>query len=230
MVVPQQDSSTVAVTTQRKAERTIRVGVKSCKLHWFLKTTHIRSKTLLVCQNGTSGMGAYAGTARRRVHLVTILLRPPSGHRPGRRQARHALILLIKPPDATRKPVNTTSAWCSHSDLDKKESDGRVFQQEVAPHANRLSLHKPRNAGKISNQNLPTKRALPNALNFTDWRLCRGPSHRVPMGTTALLSTHCSIRGSQITSEHFPNKELNFFNPLTYVVQSRMNFRELQIY
>ena len=41
----------------------------------------------------SSGMGAYAGAARRRVHLVTVLLRPPSGHRPGRRQARHVYIL-----------------------------------------------------------------------------------------------------------------------------------------
>ena len=39
--------------------------------------------------------GAYAGAARRRVHLVTVLLRPPSGHRSGRRQARHARILQI---------------------------------------------------------------------------------------------------------------------------------------
>ena len=37
-----------------------------------------------------SGMGEYAGAARRRVHLATVLLRPPSGHRPGRRQARRA--------------------------------------------------------------------------------------------------------------------------------------------
>ena len=42
-----------------------------------------------------SGMGAYAGAARRRVHLAPVLLRPPSGHRPGRRQARHARILQI---------------------------------------------------------------------------------------------------------------------------------------
>ena len=42
-----------------------------------------------------SGMGAYAGAARRRVHLTSVLLRPPSGHRPGRRQARHARILQI---------------------------------------------------------------------------------------------------------------------------------------
>ena len=35
-----------------------------------------------------SGMGAYAGVARRHVHLATVLLRPPPGHRPGRRQAR----------------------------------------------------------------------------------------------------------------------------------------------
>ena len=42
-----------------------------------------------------SGVGAYAGAARRRVHLATVLLRPPCGHRPGRRQARHARILQI---------------------------------------------------------------------------------------------------------------------------------------
>ena len=30
-----------------------------------------------------SGMGAYAGAARRRVHLATVLPRLPSGHRPG---------------------------------------------------------------------------------------------------------------------------------------------------
>ena len=30
--------------------------------------------------------------ARRRVHLATVLLRPPSGHRPDGRQARHFAI------------------------------------------------------------------------------------------------------------------------------------------
>ena len=43
-----------------------------------------------------SDMGAYAGAARRRVHLAGVLLHPPSGHRPGRRQARHAHILQIR--------------------------------------------------------------------------------------------------------------------------------------
>ena len=42
-----------------------------------------------------SAMVAYVVAARRRVHLVTVLLRPPSGHRPGRRQARHVHILQI---------------------------------------------------------------------------------------------------------------------------------------
>ena len=42
-----------------------------------------------------SGMGAYLGAARRRVHLATLLPRPPSGYRPDRRQARHAGILQI---------------------------------------------------------------------------------------------------------------------------------------
>ena len=44
---------------------------------------------------GRSGMKTYAGAARRRVHLVTVLLRPPSGHRPDRRQARHVHIHQI---------------------------------------------------------------------------------------------------------------------------------------
>ena len=33
------------------------------------------------------------------------------------------------------KPVDAPSAWSSHSDLDKKESDGRDPPQGVAPHA-----------------------------------------------------------------------------------------------
>ena len=43
-----------------------------------------------------SGMGAYAGAARRRVHFATVLLQTPSGHRPGRHQARHALGSISK--------------------------------------------------------------------------------------------------------------------------------------
>ena len=43
----------------------------------------------------SGSLGAYAGAVRRRVHLATVLLRPPSGHRPGRRQARHVHILQI---------------------------------------------------------------------------------------------------------------------------------------
>ena len=46
-------------------------------------------------QTGHIIYGAYAGAARRRVHLATVLLRPPSGNRAGRRQARHARILQI---------------------------------------------------------------------------------------------------------------------------------------
>ena len=44
-----------------------------------------------------SGVGTYVGAARRRVHPVTVILRPPSGHRPGRRQARHVHILQMGP-------------------------------------------------------------------------------------------------------------------------------------
>ena len=42
-----------------------------------------------------SGMGAYAGAARRRVHLAAVLPRPLADHRPDRRQNRHARILQI---------------------------------------------------------------------------------------------------------------------------------------
>ena len=56
-------------------------------------------------------LGKVWGAARRRVHRATVLLRPPSGHRPGRRQARQ--------------------------DFDKKESDGRDPPQGVAPHVHR---------------------------------------------------------------------------------------------
>ena len=45
--------------------------------------------------NIRSGVGAYAGVARRRIHLATVFLRAPSGHRQGRRQARQARILQI---------------------------------------------------------------------------------------------------------------------------------------
>ena len=40
-------------------------------------------------------------------------------------------------PDAIMKPMDDPSAWSSHSDLDKKDSDGRDLPQGVAPHAHR---------------------------------------------------------------------------------------------
>ena len=46
-------------------------------------------------RNARSGLGAYTGAAHCHVYLATVLLRPPSGHRPGRHQARHAPILQI---------------------------------------------------------------------------------------------------------------------------------------
>ena len=60
-----------------------------------------------------SHMGAYAGAARRRVHLVTVLLRPPSVHRPGRCQARQAHIphigLRLATAMADARPVMPVS-------------------------------------------------------------------------------------------------------------------------
>ena len=40
-------------------------------------------------------MGAYAGVARLRVHIATVLPPPPSGHRPGRCRADDDDPLLI---------------------------------------------------------------------------------------------------------------------------------------
>ena len=57
------------------------------------RTTNEITKLDLCTAVGQVRYGAYAGAARRRVHLATVLPRPPSGHRPGRRQARHARIL-----------------------------------------------------------------------------------------------------------------------------------------
>ena len=80
----------------------LRVTKGSVSRFWFLATLP-RSYTRagLACElghrslTGRSGIGAYAGAARRRVHLATVP-RPSSGHRPGRRQARHARILKIE--------------------------------------------------------------------------------------------------------------------------------------
>ena len=52
-------------------------------------------KNIMSLDQFRSGMGAYAGAARRRVNLATVLFRLPSGHRPDRRQARHASTLQI---------------------------------------------------------------------------------------------------------------------------------------
>ena len=65
-----------------------------------------------------SGMGAYIGAARRRVHIAMVLLRPPSGHRPGRRQARHAMPPCPHPsdrtpPDATTNDDGGPTSWSS---------------------------------------------------------------------------------------------------------------------
>ena len=68
------------------------------KSPWPVHRNIVKFEACLVYQSlriVRSGMGAYAGAARRRVHLATVLLGPPSGHRPGRSQARHARILQI---------------------------------------------------------------------------------------------------------------------------------------
>ena len=85
-----------------------------------------------------SGMGAYAGAARRRVHLVTVLLRPPSGHRSGRRQSHYASILqiglhLTQPRSGWAPPRHGPGPRISR----KKQFNWRDPPQGVAPHAHR---------------------------------------------------------------------------------------------
>ena len=65
-----------------------------------------------------------ASTSRR--YYCTTVLRPASGHRPGRCQARHAPILQIE-LHLTRpfKPVDAPSAWSSPWNPDKTEFHGR---------------------------------------------------------------------------------------------------------
>ena len=51
----------------------------------------------------------------------------------------------------------------------------QISGKALVSRASNKPKYMPRNIGKKSNQSSPTKRALPNALNFTDWRLSRGP-------------------------------------------------------
>ena len=87
------------------------------------------------CQ-ARSGIDAHAGATRRCVQLATVLLRPLSGHRPTRRQARHAHIPQITWRNHEACGLHgCPRAWSSHSNLDKKESDERDPPQVLAPHA-----------------------------------------------------------------------------------------------
>ena len=79
-----------------------------------------------------SGIGIYEEAARCRVHLTPVLLRNPSGNRPGSVMPVMPISLDRIAPDATIEPVDASWAWSSKSDLGKKESDGRDFPQRVA--------------------------------------------------------------------------------------------------
>ena len=92
-------------------------------------------------------MGA-SGAARRRVHLVTVFLRLPSGYSPGRRQTRHARIIQIGLHlTQTRSVWTPLPARPTPSDLDKKQSDGRDPPQGFAPHDHRDVVDAPELCG-----------------------------------------------------------------------------------
>ena len=117
------------VTPQWRGQEVVRTNIGASRVH---KGFHHES---LVCGQVRSGMGAYAGAARRRVHLATILLRPPSGHRPGRRQARILQMgLHLTQPRSVWVPLRHGPAPRISTE---KVSDERDPPQEVAPHAHR---------------------------------------------------------------------------------------------
>ena len=59
---------------------------------YFCYWESIDETIIIIMIHVRSGVGTYGGAERRRVHLATVLLRPPSGLRPDRRQAHHAHI------------------------------------------------------------------------------------------------------------------------------------------
>ena len=77
-----------------------------------------------------SGIGAYAGAARRSVHFVTALspsVCPSPRQIPGPPRPYPS---DRTPPDATMKPVDALSAWSGHSDLDEEEFDERDLRRQ----------------------------------------------------------------------------------------------------
>ena len=81
---------------------------------------------MIIIHQGRSGVGTYAGAARHRVHLATLLLRPPSGHRPDRRLARLVHILQIRLYLTQARNKRTAFSYGpSPMDPDNTKSGGR---------------------------------------------------------------------------------------------------------
>ena len=80
-------------------------------------------------------MEAYAGAARRRVHLATVFF----GLRPSPNQAaRPAMpVSLRRLHRRNQETCGRTLVMVSNADLDKKGSDGRDSPQGVSPDAHR---------------------------------------------------------------------------------------------
>ena len=129
---------------------------------------------------------ARSGAIRRSSasHLATVLLRPPSGHQPGRRQGAHARILqvglhLTQPWSVWTPP----SAWFSPSDLDKKNPVGGILRRE--------SRHKPR--GVVGSR---TMLDLFQA-NLPEYQIIR---HIVILSVTKDTAKRHSTKGFQLPS------------------------------
>ena len=77
------------------------------------------------CVSDRKKVGAYAGAERRRVHLATVLLQPPTSHCPDRRQVRHAHILQIGLHLTQTLSTRAASRHGSATRTPQKKSDER---------------------------------------------------------------------------------------------------------
>ena len=115
---------------ENKFRKQVRIGWKSIAVDGYCKETrtfyqfHGCNVHGHDCLKVRSCIRAYAGAGRRRVHPATVPFRLRLAI--DRADARPVMPASDRtPPSPNMKRVGAPSAWTSHSDLDKRESDGR---------------------------------------------------------------------------------------------------------